>query len=88
MSEKQKLLDVKLFWSPSLSQEGFQGQALSVTSENPVGKFDILPEHANLVSQVFNYLRIVTKDNKELNYKFKRGVLEVSEDKVRIFLGV
>lgn len=88
MSQDPPLLTVNLFWSPSLKQEGFTGKALSVTTENQLGKFDILPQHANFVTQIFKSLTIVTIDKKEHSYKFERGVLEVSTDLVRIFIGI
>lgn len=86
--EKKELLSVKVFWSPTVNKDNYEGQAVSVSSENQIGPFDILPEHANFVSQVFNSLRIVTENSQEIRYQFSRGVMEVSENQVRIFLGV
>lgn len=88
MSQTEELLEVNLFWSPSLKQEGFTGKAKSVSAENQVGKFDILPQHANFVSQIFDSVTIITIDDKEHYYNFKRGVLEVSNNLVKIFLGI
>lgn len=82
----QKTLNVELFWSPVSDKEKFEGEARAVSSENKVGKFDILPEHANFISLIFNSLTIHTQEEK--TYNFSRGVLEVTEGKVRIFLEV
>ena len=79
---------VNVYWSPVAGQEGYQGKAAAVSSENKVGKFDILPEHTNFITLIFNKLTIHTLDKKKLEYKFSRGVLEVSENQVRIFLGI
>ncbi|MDP2671059.1 MAG: hypothetical protein Q8P13_01190 [bacterium] len=87
MSDKN-FLEVSLVWSPSLKQQGYSGQALAVSSENSLGKFDILPQHANFVTQINKQLTIHTLDKKETKYEFNRGVLEVSENIVRIFLGI
>ena len=88
MIQDPPLLNINLFWAPSLKQEGFSGKALSLTAENQLGKFDILPQHANFVTQIFNNLTLVTIDKNEHSYKFERGVLEVSEDLVRVFIGL
>ncbi len=87
MSDKPTF-EVELFFSPALSSETFAGKASTLTSENSVGKFDILPHHANFITQIFNHLIIRTPNQKDRSFDFKRGVLEVSEDKVKIFLGI
>jgi len=84
---REKLLDVEIFWLPLTKEVFFEGKAKSVSSENKLGKFDVLPEHANFVSLIFNEVTIITEKGEKINYKFKRGVLKVSENKVRIFLG-
>ena len=87
-TSSQAELSVAIYWSPVTGQEGFQGSAAAISSENKVGKFDILPEHTNFISLIFNKLTIHTLDKKKLEYKFSRGVLEVSENQVRVFLGI
>jgi len=87
---KEKLAEqlfVAVFWSPSIGEVGFRGEAAAITAENKVGKFDILPEHTNFISLISNKLTVHKLDKKEVDYTFKRGVLEVSENLVRIFLG-
>ena len=83
-----KELFVAVFWSPYVGQEGFQGAAAAVSSENKIGKFDILPEHTNFISLIFNKLTIHLLDEKKIDYAFNRGVLEVSENLVKVFLGI
>jgi F0F1-type ATP synthase epsilon subunit len=68
--------------------EDFEGQAEAVSSKNRLGKFDILPFHTNFITLIFGSLTVHTPDKKEIKYKFKRGVLEVSENKVNVFLGL
>jgi len=79
---------VAVFWSPYSGQVGFQGTAVAVSSENKIGKFDILPEHTNFISLIFDKLTIQTPDKRKIDYTFKRGVLEVSDNLVKVFLGI
>ena len=79
---------VSIFWSPVTGQSGYQGKVAAVSSENKVGKFDILPGHTNFISLIFNKLTVHTLTKKKVDYAFKRGVLEVSENSVKVFLGL
>lgn len=84
---KEDFLTVKVFWIPLTKEVFFEGRAKSISSENPLGKFDVLPKHANFVTLIFNELIIITEKDEKISYQFKRGVLEVTENKVNIFLG-
>lgn len=84
----KKLLQVKVFCAPVFKREPFKGEADAVSSRNRLGKFDILPEHTNFITLIFGDLTIHTADKKKIAYQFERGVLEVSENKVNIFLGL
>lgn len=81
-------INVTLFWSPNTGKAGYQGPAYAVSSENALGKFDVLPEHTNFISLIFNKLSIVTLGKRKIDFQFKRGVLEVSDNNVKIFLGI
>jgi F0F1-type ATP synthase epsilon subunit len=84
---KRPLLDVKVFWVPVEKEVFFEGKAVSVSSENPIGPFDVLPLHANFVTLIYKKLTIVTPRKEKIEYEFKKGVLEVRENKVTVFLG-
>jgi F0F1-type ATP synthase epsilon subunit len=86
--KKEPEIFVATFWSPSIGQVGYRGPARALSSVNKVGNFDILPGHTNFITLIFDKLSILTPDNKKINYTFKRGVLEVSENLVRVFLGI
>jgi F0F1-type ATP synthase epsilon subunit len=86
--KKENLLQVNIYWSPALNKETYSAIAFAVTSENSVGPFDILPTHANFITQVFNKIFIRTEGKEDKNFEFKSGVLEVSDNKVNIFLGI
>ena len=85
---RKEFLEVKVFWLPIVKEIFFQGKAETISSQNKLGKFDILPEHTNFITLIFDNLSIVTLDKKKIIYQFKRGVLEVAENKVNIFLGL
>jgi len=64
----------------------WEGQAVSVSSENSAGKFDILPQHANFVTIIKNtpiVVRTATTGNKTL--KYKNAVIVVNYNKVAIY---
>lgn len=85
--EKGEFLKVKIFWIPITKEVFFQGEAFSVSSKNQLGKFDILPRHTNFITLIFDELTIVTSKKERITYHFKKGVLEVTKNKVNIFLG-
>lgn len=84
---QDNFLEVKILWPPAAKKEPFEGKIKAISSKNRLGNFDILPSHTNFISLIFNTLTIHTP-NKKINHQFTRGVLEVSENKVKIFLGL
>ena len=80
-------LEVKILWPPAAKKEAFEGKVKAISSKNRLGNFDILPGHTNFISLIFNTLTLQAP-NKKIDYQFARGVLEVSENKVKIFLGL
>jgi F0F1-type ATP synthase epsilon subunit len=86
--DEKELLEVKVFWLPILKEIFYQGEALTVSSQNRLGKFDVLPRHTNFITLIFNNLTIITPEKKKISYQFERGVLEVRENKLNIFLGL
>ena len=85
---KKDFLEVEVFWMPIVKEVFYQGRAETVSSQNNLGFFDILPKHANFITLIFNNLSIITPDKKKLTYQFKRGLMEVSKNKVNVFLGL
>lgn len=80
-------LNVNILWHSFSRDPDYHGKAYSVTTENNLGKYDILPQHANLISLIKNQIIVNTKKG-QINYKFRSGVLEVSENVVNVFLGI
>lgn len=70
----------------SPKEDLYNGTALSVSSINSIGKFDILPEHANFITLVANSPIIIkTGDGKNLTYTFPLAIIHTSNNEVRIF---
>ncbi len=81
------LLDVQVHFSSLIDRRHFQGKAVSVTSENDLGRFDILYNHSNFITLIYDELIIQTPKG-EVDYQFERGVMKVKENRVNIFLGL
>lgn len=81
-----QLLNVRIL---TPKQTLFEGEALSVSSKNSSGKFDILPQHANFLTLVENQLLTVIKQNKEkLTLNLVAGVIYVESNQVHIYTDI
>lgn len=83
-----KSLQVNVYFSSIIKKEPFQGRAVSISSENDLGDFDVLKMHSNFISLIYNQLTIRTESGKKLEYEFERGVMKVKENEVSVFLGL
>src|SRR5574337_749817 len=64
----------------------FAGQALSVSSTNSVGKFDILPEHANFITLVENQPIIIQDLNHQMQkFQFSQAIIYNVSNQVSVF---
>lgn len=72
----------------SLKKTYFDGKATTLTSLNETGEFDILSEHANLISLIRNYIIIDKGLKSEQKFMISNGILRVKENKVEVFLEV
>jgi F0F1-type ATP synthase epsilon subunit len=68
--------------------EMFNGQALSITSVNKKGKFDILPFHINFITLIKDYIIIREENNKEITFPLENGILKAKGDRIKILIGV
>ncbi|MEX0895402.1 MAG: hypothetical protein WDZ94_00510 [Patescibacteria group bacterium] len=66
----------------------FEGEAVSVTSENTIGTFDILPNHTNFISIISNSLTLVRQNKKTENFSFASGVIQCKNNVVTVYVGV
>jgi len=64
----------------------FSGTCYSITSNNEQGEFDILPQHANIISLVKDYLIVDKASASEKKFLIHQGVLIAKENTVQVFL--
>ena len=83
----ERELFVAIFWPPFAGKVGYRGPAAAVSSINKIGKFDVLPEHTNFISLISKKITVLLLDKKKVEYEFRRGVIEVSDNLVKVFLG-
>jgi F0F1-type ATP synthase epsilon subunit len=83
MKNKEKALLVivastdKVLWS---------GIALSVSSVNSDGPFDILGGHANFITLIDNKpIKVVTIDKKTMTFTFKQAIIFIVSNLVKIY---
>lgn len=80
------LLNVRIL---TPKQTLFEGEALSVSSKNSSGKFDILPQHANFLTLIENQPLTVIKQNKEkITLNLVAGVIYVESNQVHIYTDI
>jgi F0F1-type ATP synthase epsilon subunit len=64
----------------------WEGQAVSVTSKNVDGPFDVLPMHANFVTLIRGEpVKIKLSDGTEKVHSFKYAVMYVQENSVKVY---
>lgn len=80
----QRLLNVKVI---SPTQVLFEGFAFSVSSKNLLGNFDVLPEHANMITFIEKMQAIVIRkeDKQKLEFKFPMAIIYVRSNQVTIY---
>jgi len=64
----------------------FNGEVAAVSSINPAGPFDILPEHASFISLINNIVIVHGKDGVKRQMKISEGIMHVDENTVHIYL--
>jgi F0F1-type ATP synthase epsilon subunit len=70
------------------SQVIFRGPVKAVTSSNLRGRFDVLPEHANFISIIKDYIIVHKPDGTEREIRISRGVLKVRGNTASIYIGI
>ena len=64
----------------------FEGEVISVKVPGSKGQFEVLKNHAPIISSLEKEgrVRVITSDNKTVYFDVKGGVIEVLKDKVII----
>lgn len=66
----------------------YDGPALSLSAENKVGKFDILPEHADFFSLLKPCDVIIETETEEISFPVHTGMLTVRNNEVMLFVNM
>lgn len=66
----------------------FDGEAHSVSAENEIGPFDILPRHHNFMTLLAPCVIKVRGLRGDENITIQRGIMHVKADQVIVFLDV
>lgn len=66
----------------------YQGIAKRVSSKNEVGKFDVLPSHANFLTLINSPVTVIEPNGNKLEFPVSRGVFRVEDNNVHIFSGM
>ena len=66
----------------------WQGDALSLSTSNSAGHFDILPQHANMITIIERQpIDVVTSDGNR-KFVFEKAVLAVKDNDVHIYANI
>lgn len=83
MGPNQPTLQVKIVSAKGTS---FEGPAYSISSQNSVGRFDILPEHANFITLIQGQpITINTVEKQTINLKLPISVIYAANNHVTIY---
>ncbi len=66
----------------------YEGPAVAVTATNKVGKFDILPEHADFFSVLSPGEVTIDTELDSINFKISNGIVTVRDNDVMIFVNI
>lgn len=66
----------------------FKGGVEAVTGINELGEFDILKNHAHLITMIKDKLILRQKKGFNQEHKIKSGILVVEDNVVEVFLGL
>jgi F0F1-type ATP synthase epsilon subunit len=82
----QPTLHIKIL---SPKQVVFDGPALSLSSINSAGNFDILPGHANFLTLAKNAPIVIrTLDQKRIEFSFALSIIYNNGDEVRVYTDI
>ena len=66
-------------------KELYNGIVTSVKIPGSAGEFEILNNHASIVSSLINgNIRVINDEQEELNFNIKSGVIEMQKNKIVI----
>jgi len=66
----------------------YDGPAEAVTATNKVGKFDVLPEHADFFSILSPGEVIIETDSDPVSFHIANGIITVRDNEVLLFINM
>lgn len=66
----------------------YEGPARSVSAANSVGKFDVLPGHADFFSVMTPGDVIIQTENDSVSFAVSNGIVTVRDDEVMLFVNM
>jgi F0F1-type ATP synthase epsilon subunit len=66
----------------------YEGPANLVSATNAVGKFDILPGHADFFSIINPGEVVIETDSDVVNFVITNGIMSVRDDEVMLFVNI
>jgi F0F1-type ATP synthase epsilon subunit len=66
----------------------YEGAAKMVSGENQVGRFDILPGHADFFSVMTNGEVVIETDKDTINFQVSNGIISVHDSDVMLFVNI
>lgn len=66
----------------------FEGEVLSISCKNELGKLDILPEHSNFMSMIVEEIVIRDLLGKEIIIPVEQAIIQVLKDMVVILMNI
>jgi F0F1-type ATP synthase epsilon subunit len=66
----------------------YEGAAKAVSASNQVGKFDILPGHADFFSVMTPGEVTLETDNQNVSFMISNGIITVRDDQVMLFVNM
>ena len=66
----------------------FQGSVKAVSSLNDKGLFDVLPQHANFITLIKEFVTVHLPGKQEKRIEVESGVLKVRDNNVEVYLGI
>lgn len=66
----------------------YEGTAKAVSAINKVGKFDILPGHADFFSVLTPGEVVIETESDTVNFPVSNGIVAVREDEVMLFVNM
>lgn len=66
----------------------YRGYVKSLSSKNDKGVFDILPEHANFITLIKEFIRFVPDGGEQQEIIIEKALLKVENNEIEVFIDI